>query len=80
MKESKSNGFGVCVWEDGATYEGQWKDGQRTKGKQTWPNGLIYEGEFKNEYPNGQGKKTLTDGTVNEGVWVNDQLVDQLVE
>ena len=45
------------------------------KGAYIWVNGDKYVGEFKDCYFNGQGTKTYTNGTVEEGVWQNDQFV-----
>ena len=37
-----------------------------------WKNGAKYVGEFKNGNRHGQGTYTLSDGTVQDGVWKND--------
>ena len=51
------NGVGKRVYEDGSSYEGQWKDGKRS-GNGIWKhkNG-FYEGEWKNDSFNGRGKE-----------------------
>ena len=40
-----------------------------TEGKITFFNGTILEGDFKDEELDGIGKKTLPDGTVEEGLF-----------
>lgn len=43
-------------WYDGSTYEGQWHQDHRVKGKMIMADGTYYEGEFKNEKYHGRGK------------------------
>ena len=42
-----TNGYGKCKWEDGETYEGEWKDDKRHgKGHNVYPDGKIKTGKW----------------------------------
>lgn len=46
-------------------FEGEFKNGNQSKGKEYYPNGKIrHEGEFDEEGPNGEGKEYTKDGQV----------------
>lgn len=45
---------GPFTLRNGATYTGQWLDGQRDgMGTQLWPDGSRYEGQWRNDKANG---------------------------
>jgi len=45
---------GPFTLRNGATYTGQWLDGQRDGiGTQLWPDGSRYEGQWRNDKANG---------------------------
>lgn len=65
---------GSVTLKNGATYQGQWLNGQRDGyGTQLWPDGSRYEGQWQNDKANGQGRLIHADGDVYEGQWVNDK-------
>ncbi len=60
----KKNGPGTETYEDGSSYVGVFKDGERNdQGKITYPNGRKYVGEWKDGKRTGQGTLTFPDGT-----------------
>ncbi|TNV84258.1 hypothetical protein FGO68_gene3433 [Halteria grandinella] len=67
-------GIGRREGEDGRTYEGEWRDGQKNgQGKETFADGRTYEGEFKDDKKcgYGYGKYICEDGRVYEGEFKN---------
>ncbi len=66
------DGYGIFTWEDGASYEGNWKDGKRHAsgiyksgdGKNT------YDGEWQRDVKHGQGFQQLSDGRTFEGAFI----------
>ncbi len=64
------NCYGTYTWYDGSTYEGAWKDNQKT-GIATYKdaNGDSYVGEWKNNRRSGEGIYTWSDGRVWLGEW-----------
>jgi hypothetical protein len=46
------------------------------KGEYFWKNGQKYEGNFKNDEFDGYGKMTYPDGSIEEGVWANGNLIN----
>ena len=64
--------------EDGAIYEGEFKDGKLVRGTKTWPDGHTEEGEFDSEGRFVEGTRvsvTYPDGTKYEGKWKNRKFV-----
>jgi hypothetical protein len=56
---------------DGATYEGQYRNGKKN-GLGTWRNGLgEYSGNWVNGQRHGQGREIENNGTMYTGPWVN---------
>ena len=44
----KKHGYGIYTWEDGAKYEGKWKDDMKHgKGVFTLPSGAFFEGYWE---------------------------------
>jgi hypothetical protein len=64
------NCYGSYTWYDGSTYEGTWKDNQKT-GMAVYndANGDTYVGEWKNNRRSGEGVYTWADGRVWMGQW-----------
>lgn len=53
-KDSKSPVLGPYKYQNGATYKGQYKFGQRSGyGTLVWDDGSIYEGFWENDMSNG---------------------------
>ena len=51
------HGYGVYIYDDGGSYEGQWIDGVKDgQGKRTWADGSQFEGMFVAGNPHGDGK------------------------
>ena len=64
------NGYGVFTSEEG-TYKGYWKDGM-VHGEGVFKGSkYFYDGEYVNGKKYGQGKKTYTNGTVEQGFFEN---------
>lgn len=62
----------VKLYEDGSSYRGGWKDGQRFGQGKKSKNGLYYDGEWRDDqFISGQVRQTLGDGVVYEGGWEN---------
>ena len=64
------NCYGSYTWYDGSTYEGTWKDNQKT-GRAVYKdaNGDRYVGEWKNNRRSGEGVYSWRDGRVWLGQW-----------
>lgn len=57
------HGKGVQIWPDGATYDGEWRNGM-AEGVGTFnhANGDVYQGEFMQDRANGYGVYTHSNG------------------
>ena len=64
------NCYGSYTWYDGSTYEGTWKNNQKT-GTAVYKdaNGDSYVGEWKNNRRSGEGVYSWRDGRVWLGQW-----------
>ena len=78
-----NNGYGIYTSADGDKYIGEWKDGKKNGqgtytwiSGNTWLNGNKYVGEFKDDKRNGLGTYTFANGTVDKGIWKNNQLIE----
>ena len=78
-----NNGYGIYTSADGDKYIGEWKDGKENGqgtytwvSENTWFNGNKYVGEFKDDKRNGLGTYTFANGTVDKGIWKNNQLIE----
>ena len=71
IKDSKRDGYGKLIFENGIYYIGQWKNDMK-HGKGTLykkDNSLIYEGDFENDKYNGFGKLNEENGDYYIGEW-----------
>ena len=58
----KMEGKGRYEMNNGAIYEGEYKEGIREgKGKYQWSNGITFEGNFEKGKPKGKGKLKVGD-------------------
>ena len=71
----EKNGYGKQIWDDMATYEGEWKDDDFNGfGIYYYKNEeKKYIGEWKNSCKNGFGEMTWSDGKKYVGYFVNDK-------
>jgi len=71
----KYHGQGTYTYAGGEKYVGEYNDGKRNgQGTHVWPTGEKYVGEYKDGEKHGQGTYTYADGTIEEGIWENDQF------
>lgn len=71
--EDKAHGQGVCLFTDGARYEGDFYCNTcHGKGTKVFSNGNKYVGEWKNGKYDGKGTRTQPDGRTYTGDWQND--------
>lgn len=69
----KKSGAGRYVWASGASYEGDYADGQKSgKGTYTYPNGDSFTGSWVGGLKHGAGKERFANGDSFKGVWVSD--------
>lgn len=67
------HGKGHCVWKDGQTYEGQWKNDQpEGEGRMIYADGSHYTGNWKKGNKQGQGVHVWADGASYSGTWSKD--------
>ena len=69
--DNKRDGQGVCRWEDGNVYDGEWREDKRHgRGKfLIGETGDEYVGEWKHGKADGYGVMTWVLGTRYEGLW-----------
>jgi len=68
--ENRLNGKGHKKWENGDSYEGDFKEDMRNGyGILKFGNGDIFQGEFKENYKNGKGTFMWANGNTYEGMW-----------
>jgi hypothetical protein len=65
------------TYANGDKYEGSFSNNQKHgRGIYVWASGDTYEGLYhKDRRYDKRGKMTLVDGSIYEGIFVNDQLV-----
>ena len=55
-KKGRKDGSGIIIWNDGSSYEGEFKkDLRHGTGLFTWSNGETYEGDYLNDFRTGKG-------------------------
>lgn len=74
FKDNKMNGFGFEKLEDGSTFEGEFENGLKKKGKFVFSNGCIYDGEFVGNKFENFGIYYWPDGRKYEGNFLNNQI------
>lgn len=75
FKDNKISGKGTYYYSNGDRFVGEFKDDVRNgQGTYFFAGGARYHGEYKDGTRNGQGTYTHTDGTIEEGIWENDEL------
>ena len=58
---------------------GQWKDSIYTGNcVYFWPDESVQEGEMSNSKFNGRSKRVFDNGTIEDGIWENDQFKGEL--
>ena len=74
----KPNGYGTYYYINGGKFIGNYnyKDDFYGKGQYFWTDGRKYEGNFNNGQINGYGKMTYPDGSIQEGIWENGNLIN----
>ena len=75
-KDDKKNGQGTYNHADESKYIGEWKDGKANgKGTHSLADGSKYVGEYKNGKPYGKSTKVWSNGTTNNGTWIEGLFV-----
>ena len=70
-----SDNYGEFTYDDGSTYEGEFKDGWvHGQGIYVWSDGTKYQGRFADGRPHGEGRLTWTSGAVYEGAFQAGQM------
>ena len=68
------HGKGIFTWDDGESYDGDWKnDMYHGTGVLTYDNG-IYKGEFVNNNMEGKGVLMYKDGSIYDGEFLNNKI------
>lgn len=66
--------LGPYKFQDGSTFEGQFKLGLRHGfGRQVWVDGSVYEGYWMEDKCNGKGRLINSEGHVYFGDWIDDK-------
>ena len=67
-------GIGNCTWENGDTYEGDWKDNLRHGGGKyvEKEKGFTYIGQWQMDLKHGRGKMICKNGNIIIGSWKKD--------
>jgi hypothetical protein len=73
------NGEGTH-YSNGETTSGKWVNGSISNGTITWPDKSTYTGEIKDYRMNGMGKKTYSNGRIEEGLFDNDKFSKTLAQ
>jgi hypothetical protein len=66
LLDNKPHGKGALFYANGNVFEGDFVDGELSKGKEIFSNGSIFEGDFANGEPS-KGKETFKNDIVYEG-------------
>jgi serine/threonine protein kinase len=69
------NGRGKMLWDDGDSYDGEWRQGIRTgHGTYKWASGGKYVGDWLAAKMHGEGKYTWADGDTYTGDWDDNMM------
>jgi hypothetical protein len=77
----EKNGNGK-LYSDNYEYSGEWRNGELPSGKLTWPDKhIVYTGQFSSDLNmNGMGKKTYSNGLIQEGLFENGSFMKSLAQ
>lgn len=73
MKHGLAHGKASLRWSDGASFAGEYADGERKSGTMRYSDGAVYEGDFKNGDFEGKGIYRYPDGSSYEGDFLNNK-------
>ena len=74
------DGKGIYKWPEGVEYNGDYVNGIKEGfGIFKWTDGKIFEGPFGNGKPNGKGKLTIGNVTINAN-FINGKFIGNLKE
>jgi hypothetical protein len=59
FRNGKREGRGRMVWSDGSSFEGLWKNDERSEGRMVMSNGCIYIGKFLEDKFHGKNERLL---------------------
>jgi hypothetical protein len=71
-RDNELNGHAVLITDNNDVYEGDFEDGQITRGSLRTSEGYLYEGSFKNFKRSGVGRESLPDGSLYSGSFRRD--------
>ncbi len=75
VKGNCQNGYGTFKYRSGATYQGNFQNGQiHGQGILYFSNGDKYIGQWKNRYREGKGKLTFHNGDIYQGNFVRNEF------
>ena len=75
VKGNCQNGYGTFKYRSGATYQGNFRNGQiHGQGILYFSNGDKYIGQWKNRYREGKGKLTFHNGDVYQGNFIRNEF------
>ena len=73
--ESRENGYGIVLYEEGEIYQGEWKNGEKDGGgKNVYDDGSYYEGAWMNGQQHGKGRFVNQWGDIGEATWQKGKL------
>jgi hypothetical protein len=71
-------GYGICWWENGDRYEGEWSNGKTNGvGYYRQQDGAHYRGQFLEHKMDGFGICIYADGDKNEGQWKDGSFLNE---
>jgi len=78
FNNGKANGNGIFISLDGRKNVGEFKNNDMSgQGTYFWPDGSNYVGEWIDNNMNGQGSYTLADGKILNGIFKNNELIEE---
>ena len=68
------DGWGMCKYRTGETYEGGWSKGKPNGyGVKRWPDGQTYSGDWEKDKKDGKGVQKYSSGAKYDGYWKGNQ-------